>query len=773
MKHLILYVFLLFTAIPECVYSQVKECYFTLKGAIVDLHTREPLAFATVYVQESGKGTIASEEGQFEMKSLCPGDIHIVISHVGCESKVVFLPLKSDTLIDFTLNHSATQLEVVHIQANPTDSRLGTSRQIISKEQMLEQSGSTLSELTSKIAGVRILRSGPGLGKPVIQGMTGNRIGIIQYGLALESQQWGNDHAPEVDAEAGDKILVFKGAESVRYGVSAMGGIISVEPSWDSPDPHWHGSVKTIFQTNGRKAGGQAIFRKNGTTSRWRVAASGNLSGDMQTPGYFLTNTGQKQVAASVYYANSQTSPHPLNLYYSYFHSSQGMLKGAHPGSLADLEKAFTLQVPLFTRDSFSYKIEAPRQLVAHHMVSGEKKFLLKEDYFLRMKAGFQANLREEFDVRRSGRESKPSLDLALLSQFYELSLHLTNPVRDIHGQLGFQYKNANNTNQPGTGVRPLIPDYLQHQGAFFGLIQWQKENWSAECGLRSEWKWNTVYFIQSNQTVEKISQHFQGYAFNAGVQKNLARTRKWKSDFSFTQRPPDVNEQFSQGLHQGVSGIEEGNRSLQPERAYRISTEWTGEVRSGFQVQATAHYQYIEQYIYLRPDGTYRLTVRGAFPVFRYSGDDVSLAGLTAKANLRIGNDWVIGQQADYIYARNHSSETGLIRIPPLMYTGSIQYNRDRLNWVNEFKAMLEITAIGRQVLEASAGDFLPPPSGYFLVNGLLRMKWKQKNGHDLQLLIRGENLLNLTYRDYMNRLRYFADEPGRNLTMTFQILI
>ena len=62
-------------------------------------------------------------------------------------------------------------------------------------------------------------------------------------------------------------------------------------------------------------------------------------------------------------------------------------------------------------------------------------------------------------------------------------------------------------------------------------------------------------------------------------------------------------------------------------------------------------------------------------------------------------------------------------------------------------------------------AEDFLIPPGSYFLYTALIKIKWKTQTKNEIDFIIRGENLLNTRYRDYLNRLRYFADDLGRNI--------
>ena len=73
------------------------------------------------------------------------------------------------------------------------------------------------------------LQTGTTTAKPVIHGMYGTRVLLVNNGVRLSGQQWGDDHAPEVDAESNGSIQVIKGAEAVRYGAEAIAGAIVMD----------------------------------------------------------------------------------------------------------------------------------------------------------------------------------------------------------------------------------------------------------------------------------------------------------------------------------------------------------------------------------------------------------------------------------------------------------------------------------------------------------------------------------------------------------------
>ena len=281
--------------------------------------------------------------------------------------------------------------------------------------------------------------------------------------------------------------------------------------------------------------------------------------------------------------------------------------------------------------------------------------------------AGLQANQRKEFDIRRGGRSSRPSLDLTLLSQFYEITL--TN-LENIYG---FQYKQGNNINNPGTGISPLLPDFGSYQFAFFGIYKTKLKRLPVEFGVRSEYR---LYDVNSSKFESDIlKKNYLSFAANAGTRGSVNKKIDYFIDISYTGIQPEINELFSSGLHQGVAGIEEGNPQLKPEQALKIVNEWNGETGKTHHVNLSFFGVYANDYLFLAPTGELRLTIRGAFPVFRYQAADVILAGTTFRSTWQPSDTGSLVNSLQYTYSEDLTNGSGLIFMPPSRCRKKLDY--------------------------------------------------------------------------------------------------
>lgn len=141
-----------------------------------------------------------------------------------------------------------------------------------------ENRNRSLAEVLKTISGVQLLQTGSTISKPIINGLYGNRLAILNDGMKLESQQWGNDHAPEIDVYAAHSIIVVKGAESLRYGGEALGGavLLSSKP-WNRVDS-LRGQISLNGFTNGKGMQGALNLEGNSPVAGLKWSLNGNYT---------------------------------------------------------------------------------------------------------------------------------------------------------------------------------------------------------------------------------------------------------------------------------------------------------------------------------------------------------------------------------------------------------------------------------------------------------------------------------------------------------------
>ena len=130
-------------------------------------------------------------------------------------------------------------------------------------------------------------------------------------------------------------------------------------------------------------------------------------------------------------------------------------------------------------------------------------------------------------------------------------------------------------------------------------------------------------------------------------------------AESSLRQRPPEINEMYSFGLHQGVSGIEEGNLELDQETGLKSTLQLRGKVSERLHVDVRAYTHFFDGYIYLQPQQTFRLTIRGAFPVFTYEQCDARLLGGDAVIKYELSEHLNLESTWGYVYGMNTTEDS------------------------------------------------------------------------------------------------------------------
>jgi iron complex outermembrane receptor protein len=739
-----------------------ERCDLVVKGSIIDEATKEALEYANVYLEEAEMGVISDEKGEFMLSGICPGEYHLRITHIGCENQRLFLQIRSDTSLNIVMDHHdhvLHEVEVVGLSAN-----LGVTqvRSRIDQENIKNNEGRSLGDLVEALPGVTALRTGAGISKPVIHGLSGNRIAVVQEGVNLTSQRWGSGHAPEVGLSTVETVTVIKGTEALEYGGEGLGGVVVMDAGSVPLDPHIHGWASLSGFSNGRGMSGSGQLEQQIGDWAWKLNLGATLSGDLQTPDHYLTNTGRRELHGGLHLFWNPSDLTSMKFYYIRYQNEIGVLRGAHIGNLTDLEMAFTREAPFFTNEDFSYQINAPRQDIVHHSGGLRLNHVFTTHWRGEGRYGVQVNQRDEYDVRRGGRTSVPSLSMALAS--HQASWAMIREKDGLLWKSGFQGWWAYNRNDSRTGILPLIPDHISTRAGAFSLLKWRLGNHLLEGGVRYDHWFNNIARVLNGGYVLREKRQFNNFMASAGWWNEVSDHFNWSINLGYTRRPPAINELYSFGLHQGVAGIEEGDPDLIPETALKAVARASYHTENHWLIEGAIYHQIIDDFIYLRPDQEVRLTIRGAFPVFRYTQTDARLSGWDLRIAIPVMEAVEAGITYSGLRGWDRENEDHLVFMPQDQVDAHIEWSFN--GQATQGKLRLKGSYLFEQTRFPEDQDFLDPPEGYFLLGleGDVAFKawgqrWKAFGGVT--------NALDAMYRNYLNRWRYFADEIGRDVRL------
>src|SRR5690606_15951279 len=221
-----------------------------LRGLVAD-ENHQPLSNATIRLTDADLQTKSDQEGSFSIGNLDPKKSYrLKISALGFHDYTQRINLSKDSVLHIHLIQKTTELDGVTVQASQQE-QVSAVQYKLNQTQIEESKGKLAAEVFSKLAGVSLLNTGQTIAKPIINGLHSSRILLLNQGVKLESQQWGAEHAPELDAFSADQFEVIKGAQAVRYGADALGGVLIAKSENIDPE-RLQGRVDLIGQSNGR-----------------------------------------------------------------------------------------------------------------------------------------------------------------------------------------------------------------------------------------------------------------------------------------------------------------------------------------------------------------------------------------------------------------------------------------------------------------------------------------------------------------------------------------
>jgi iron complex outermembrane receptor protein len=736
-----------------------------LRARVLDAATNKPLAKVSCFISELNKTEITNSKGEFTSKLVSGYEYHLSLSHQGCETETHHLSIFSDTTMVFYLHHYHKHLNEVKIGAkrNPIIEAVSQGQiDVLAKE--------NLSNLLEKTTGVRTIKNGNSIAKPIVQGLYGNRLTILNQGIAQTGQQWGNDHAPEIDPLAGNRIRVIKGVSALEYKGVNMGAVISIEANRFKDDPHLHGKLNSFFESNGLGFGANIQLEKNLPNLAWRLTGTYKNSGDKSTADYYLRNTGSREMNVSLLVEKTLFKDWKTNLFLSSFNTELGVLRGSHVSNTSDLNEALGRSQPFFTEDEYRRDIAPPRQEVNHHLWKLSSSKLFDSSSVLNLLYAGQINNRKEYDLRRGGRSEIPALFIFQHSHFVEGKWIKT--YKNSITKSGVQFQYTENINQPETGISPLIPNYSSIEPSLFFTHSHNYENSKFDFGFRYDMQALNIFTTTKTIPRENIelSHLFHNGSASISYLFHLNKQTDIQFNTGFTIRNPAINELYSFGLHQGVASLEEGNSNLKSEKSFKTSVSIQSTWTERLFTEAQVYFQNMNDFIYLKPQSQYRLTIRGAYPVFIYEQTHAQIYGLDANLKYKL-TEWM-NLSADYSYLKgmNLSEDIPLIFMPANRLRGEMEFSAAKWGkWENPTWAISGQQTFRQNHLNNNQ-DFIPAPDAYLLLGSRISIE-RQIKSQRIMAYLQVENVLNTRYRDYLNRLRYFADDLGRNISMGVSI--
>ncbi|MDR3711669.1 MAG: TonB-dependent receptor [Puia sp.] len=759
-------------------YAQQTGCHLAVSGHVYLSDTGQLNARgAAIRFPALKTGIVTDDNGDFRIGDLCPGRTRIVISYEGYRTVDTVFDMAGNLTLSFLLFNNAQELNSVTVVGEVLKKdQIATAVKTVLAGTALEATrGLSLGESLKSIAGVNSLQTGPSISKPVIHGVYSNRVLIMNNGVRQEGQNWGNDHAPEIDPFIATKITVIKGAASIRYGSDAIGGVILLDPKDLPSRPGIDGEVNLVGMTNGRVGLASGMIEGAATGKleglSWRAQGTLKKAGNSQTAGYFLKNTGYDENDYSLTLQYNKAH-YGASLYFSQFDTKIGIAQASVADNVTDLEQAIARGRPL-DDGSFKYSFGRPDQTVNHKLVKLSGFVDLPHSWGkLEAVYAYQQDNRKEYDANPSDNSDTslntngiPDLNFQLNTSTVDLVWEHPPVQHRITGSVGLNFITHDNVQQ-GTAYQELIPNFFDYGGGAFVIEKLALGKWLWEAGLRYDYRWLQAYKYNPTSVVEDRPVYtWKEPTANIGATYKFSEHFSGDYNFGTAWRAPQVIELFANGVHQSAAAWEFGDSSLTLEQAFNNNLSFTYN-EGGLIIEAGAYVNYFHHYIYAKPDLNYVTTLQGTFPAFTYTQVNALFRGADLSVTYHFARNLTLISKTSIVRARNLTIHDWLIGVPADRYDNALRYEwPSARKWKNIFLQVNNLV-VSRQTRVPPNSDFAAPPPGYIL--------WSASAGfstpfakRELKVSLSVTNLTNTDYRDYLDRFRYYFAGLGRNVVL------
>ncbi len=711
----------------------------TLSGQVTDT-TGRPLPQVRVTVLEAHRTALTDLDGRYAFPGLPGGRYGVSFALVGYAPQVLRAVIgDEDVTLDVTMQPTRIELPEIQVTASPLATTSLTSPQptsLMSSQDLQVNRSATLGETVSALPGVRSFSTGAGIGKPVIRGLSSSRVLILADGQRLESQQWGDEHGPQVEAGEAERVEVIRGPASVLYGSDALGGVVNVIPP-PLPDamgrePFTEVRALASYSTNNDQPDGTVTVEGAAGALGYRGSFTGRTSGDVRTPAGPLFNSGG----------------HTLN----------GTAAAGYRGDFGTVSASYTRRDERVEihEDPAEDPGATPFQRIGSDRVHVNASLSAGASHF-DVDLGYERNRRREFEEADAA-----EVALGLLSTTYSADVRLHHlPLGPFVGIAGLS--GLRNTFDK-FGEETLIPENAYNNVAVYAFEQAELGRWHLSLGARYDYR---RLRVEDDAELGVTSQRrtYHSFTGNLGLLYRLAEPMALVLNVGRGYRAPTAFDLFSNGVHEGTVRFERGDPNLRNETsintdlALRIQTRDLSAEVGGFA-------NYIDNFIFPNPTG--EVDPESGFQVFDITQGNARLAGFEAAAEYHPAGFLHLRVTADYTQGQNTSTDTPLPFIPPFRATYSVRLEGGTTGAVEEPYLVVGGESNARQT-RLDPEDFAPP--GYTLVNlgGGFRLPAGETTfAFDFQL----RNLFDKEYAGFLSRYKTYALDPGRNLVVQVSVV-
>lgn len=733
----------------------------SIEGDVIDAETGRSVPGVVVHVEDPRRHEITHEDGSFHLLQLPPGRYTVLFERVGYETaaRQVTLVQGQSARLEVALAPAPVELEGLVVTAtvggrSATDALRPTT--VVAGRDLQRQLDATIAGTLESEAGVAVASMGPAPARPVIRGLGGDRVLILEDGERVgDVSASSTDHAVAVEPIGAERIEVVRGPAALFYGSNALGGVVNViTEEIPTTLPHrLHGGATLQGRSATDGMAGEASLLD--AFGRLAVRASGSIrdAGDLTTPLTEVPNTDLRTWGASAGAA---------------WVNGWGHVGGAF--RVYDSEYG----IP---PDSVSGHPAGVRVVMDRWAARGQLHWTRGVGPLEHVELDTKITRLDHFELEDGGE----------VGTEFGLNTHVVELV-GRHGGLGPFSRGA-------IGVRGQRNDYGADRGrgailsvdewgaALYALEELEAGRFQLQLGGRFDYAANEPTSGPAEVAGVPVRERTFGnltgsasllFATSAQTQVGVSASRAF--------RTPSSDELYSEGPHLASYTFEVGNPELEAEIGHGIDlfvrlngARVRGEV-AGF-------YNRIDGFVYPLNTGT----LRGDLFVYQPTNTDASFTGAEASLEWSPLRHVALDGNVSFVRAENEQLDEPLPFIPPL--NGSLALRYERTRWYVQTgwrAAAMQERVPERPELPVGSpgycdeggvaigcrpvpGEFVPT-SGYAIFN--LAAGYRMDFGGALHALtLSVENVTDEVYRNHLSRIKELLPEQGRTVNLLYRV--
>ncbi len=718
-------------------FSAMLQAQNTISGTVTD-SKKQPLIGIAIDIPELHIGTSTDENGNYSLSNLPNGKVKLAFAYLGFATQNKTLNLQNkETTLNIVLEETEFQMDEVIVSTafNKLQSQNVMKVEHSSIKELQQKGTSTLIEGLATIPGVSQVSTGTSIGKPVIRGLSGNRVLVYSQGVRIENQQFGDEHGLGLNDAGVESVEVIKGPASLLYGSDALGGVLYFNPEKFANTNTFKGDFNQRLFSNTLGSNTSLGLKTSG--KNWKVLARGAYDTHSDyaiADGDRVTNTryNETDFKTGIGYSNSKFSS---VLRYNFNKLDLGIP-----------EEGIEAQ-------STSKKTEYPKQGVFNNLLSLNNVFFFEKSK-LDVDLGYISNDRSEFED-----SDVAVLHMKLKTFNYDAKYHLPK-IGNFESIIGIQGMSQSNKN---SGEEFLIPDATTNDFGFFGTGNYEWKSNVLQAGLRFDnrkIKSDAQGIPGLAGSFQAIDKSFNSFNASLGYKTNLANDLSLRLNVASGFRAPNLAELTSNGVHEGTNRYEVGNPNLNTEQNVQtdLNIEYKG---SHFEFFANGFYNHINNYIYTSPTGA----IIDENSVFDYIQNDAKLFGGEIGLHFHPHPlDWLHYETSFETVTGKKQDGDYLPLIPANNWNNTLRTEFKIKNWLDDGFASLQFSTTFNQ---GNVSGFETKSKGYTLVHLGFGGKIKfGKTAFDINL--NGNNLLDKSYIAHLSRLKVDGiPNIGRNIVL------